>query len=199
MKKWKGKLYEACESGETQLVQFLLQRHDTEEMNSELNKYGRNAFMCACRFGHKDIVKLLLDHSEPKIHMYAKNKSALFYACMNGHIDVVNLLLYHSKSKIDLKARKTYFRPRRGCMFYGTYDRRTVGETALMEACVEGHKDVVKLLLEHSDPRIDLKARDIYGRTALFIANVYGNQDIVQLIEAKLYRRSMRLSKKEPK
>ena len=54
-----------------------------------------------------------------------------------------------------------------------------------MNACYNGHKDVVKLLLEHSE-RIELKARSINGKTALMIAHRKGHQDIVQLIKEKL-------------
>ena len=54
-----------------------------------------------------------------------------------------------------------------------------------MSACYNGHKDVVQLLLDHSEI-IELKARSINGKTALMIAQQRGHQDIVQLIKAKL-------------
>ena len=50
---------------------------------------------------------------------------------------------------------------------------------------MQGHKDVVKLLLDHSE-RFDLNAKDINGNTALMIASQKGYQDIVQLIKTKL-------------
>ena len=50
-----------------------------------------------------------------------------------------------------------------------------------MVACHKGRKDVVKLLLDHSD--IDLNAEDNTGRTALMIASQRGHQDIVQMLE----------------
>ena len=52
--------------------------------------------------------------------------------------------------------------------------------TALMVACHKGRKDVVKLLLDHSD--IDLNAEDNTGRTALMIASQRGYQDMVQIL-----------------
>ena len=45
------------------------------------------------------------------------------------------------------------------------------------------NKDVVELLLNHSDPRIDLNAKDVIGNTALMIAQ---QKSIVKLIKAKL-------------
>ena len=52
-----------------------------------------------------------------------------------------------------------------------------------MLASQYGHRDVVKLLLEHSDPRIDLNVKDRLGWTALVIASKQNHQDIVQLIK----------------
>ena len=62
--------------------------------------------------------------------------------------------------------------------------RNNRGWTAIMFA-MQGHKDVVKLLLDHSE-RFDLNAKDINGNTALMIASQKGYQDIVQLIKTKL-------------
>ena len=70
-----------------------------------------------------------------------------------------------------------------------------------MLACSKGHKDVVRLLLEHPSSNIDLNARANNGATALMIASrgklviglgrgfyhkSEGHQHIVQLIKAKL-------------
>ena len=64
-----------------------------------------------------------------------------------------------------------------------------------MFACENGHKDVVQLLLDHSE-RIDLNARNFcnwspkplssfLGKTALTIAHQRGHQDIVQMVKPK--------------
>ena len=63
MKRWKGKLFQACESGETKVVQLLLENLTCEENGLNIkDERGRTVFFCACIYGHKDIVKLLLDH-----------------------------------------------------------------------------------------------------------------------------------------
>ena len=60
-----------------------------------------------------------------------------------------------------------------------------IGWTAFMWDCDKGHKDVVKLLLGHSE-KIELNARNKFGDTALMIAQQRrGNQDIVQMVKAK--------------
>ena len=67
-------------------------------------------------------------------------KIKFFEACWTGKTKVVELLLKHYESEdIDLNARNEY------------------GQTAFISACLNGHKDVVKLLLDNSD--IDLNAR----------------------------------------
>ena len=52
---------------------------------------------------------------------------------------------------------------------------------ALMVACFNGHKDIVQLLLHHSESKIDLNARSCLGRTPFIWACKYGHKDIVQL------------------
>ena len=69
-----------------------------------------------------------------------------------------------------------------GNYIYRNYD----GATAFMGACMEGHKDVVQLLLEHPEG-IELNAKNDDGETALMIAYQSGHQDIVQLIQSKIF------------
>ena len=49
-------------------------------------------------------------------------------------------------------------------------------------ACLIEQKDVVQLLLDHSDRNIDINVRDNYGRTALMWASLNEDKDIVRLI-----------------
>ena len=86
-----------------------------------------------CNKGHKDVVQLLLEHSDPRIDLNVRAKSgrtALMIASQSGHQDIVQLLLDHSE-RIDLNARDS------------------CGQTALMLACFTEHKDVVQLRPEH--------------------------------------------------
>ena len=149
------------------------------------NILGFTAFMWACQFGHIDVVKLLLIHSN-RIDLNARTNTGLtafMCACRIGHKDVVQLLLDQVNSNIELNARS-----------------RSIGSTAFMLACQNEHKDVVQLLLDNSE-RIDLNARDNFGRTALMYAcrgglvirqyrclyqKSEGHHIIVQLIKAKL-------------
>ena len=98
--KWKGKMFEACESGQKEIVKLLL-NHFNSGFNFK-DAWGRNSFIIACQNGHKDVVKMLLDHSEGNIDFNARSNSgwtAFRLACFKGHKDVVNLLLEYANAK----------------------------------------------------------------------------------------------------
>ena len=100
IKRWKGKMLKACKSGETKVVQLLLECYNSEESGlNNRDRYGWTPFMWACKNGHKDVVKLLLDYSE-RIDLNARNvfgTTAFMQAWYNGHKDVVKLILKYSE------------------------------------------------------------------------------------------------------
>ena len=58
--------------------------------------------MLACYNGHRDVIKILIDHSQENIDFNARNDirwTAFMYACNKGHKDVVKLLLNDAKMK----------------------------------------------------------------------------------------------------
>ena len=65
---------------------------------------GWTAFMHACSKGHKDVVQLLLHHSnEIELNARISNGMSPFVAaCAEGHKDVVQLFLDHPNSNIEL-------------------------------------------------------------------------------------------------
>ena len=101
----KGKLFEACGDGKTELVRIILAHPSSRAI--DLNATGRylreidsifcefrigTAFSFACHNGHKEIVKLLLDHPNSQDidfnDMNAGGDTAFALACDNGHKDV---------------------------------------------------------------------------------------------------------------
>ena len=157
VKRWKGKMFKACKSGKAQVVELLIKRCNAEESGLNIkDKNGWTAFMWACRNGHKDVVKLLLDNSE-RIDLNARTnngKTAFMWACYKGHKDVIQLILAYSDRNIDFNASNIY------------------GNTAFTWACQFGDKDVVKLLLEHLDQNIELNARSSEEWTAFILKNI---------------------------
>jgi uncharacterized protein len=111
--------------------------------------------------GHKDVVKLLLDHSAEVDAKNNEGVTPLYLAAVEGHKDVVKLLLDHG-AEVDAKNNE--------------------GVTPLYLAAVEGHKDVVKLLLDHG---AEVDAKNTEGKSALSRASSGGEEghlDVVKLL-----------------
>ena len=167
LKRWKGRIIEACKEGNTVIVKILLA--NLSGRKTELNtreKFGMTAFSWACNKGHREIVKLLLDHSSSKpgkpITKAKVGKAPFYWACDYGHKDVVKLLLDHPGNK-NIE-----------------FDTMEFGTTAFIRACYNGYKDVVKLLLDYSDIKmINLNAQDINGSSGFMEACRSGHIDVV--------------------
>ena len=78
----------ACEIGKTDIVKSLLPHIDP----SAHNNY---AIRLASRFGHLEIVKILLQDS--RVDPSAFNNYAIQWASENGHLEVVKFLLQDSR------------------------------------------------------------------------------------------------------
>ncbi|KAK4886784.1 hypothetical protein RN001_003055 [Aquatica leii] len=110
--------------------------------------------------GHKEIVRLLLDHDASPNIIDSKGSTPLHLAAWSGNVDIVRLLLCGpSICNVNLTTK--------------------ANETALHSAAQYGHTPVVHLLLEHGcDPGI----RNNRGETALDLAAQYGRLDAVELL-----------------
>jgi len=169
LKKWKGKMFDACANGKSRVVKLLLENYNSED--SGLNDKGRSGcrgwtpFMIACANGHKKVVELLLKQSIDSIDVNEKDEfrnTPFLMACQNGQIEVVQLLLNQPIGSIDLNVKDWNW------------------QTPLMFASWQGHKDVVKILLDQEG--IELDEEDIFGNTALKYAYENGHNDVARLL-----------------
>ncbi|KAG1659782.1 hypothetical protein FOA52_015883 [Chlamydomonas sp. UWO 241] len=115
--------------------------------------------MHAARLGLDDTVRALLRGG---VAAYFRNKAgctALIYAAQAGRVDVVRQLALAAVGELD--------------------ECDNLGRTALMHAAMEGHGDVVDVLLEHR-ANVALAADD--GRTALHIAAQGGDARIAAAV-----------------
>ena len=63
--RWKGKMFEACQTGKIEIVELLLENYNCEESGLNVRGVrGKTPFMRACLNGNKDVVKLLLHYRE---------------------------------------------------------------------------------------------------------------------------------------
>ena len=124
-------LMAAAEEGREDVTQFLLSLPATNlEARGE---GGWTALLVASSNGHLNIVKLLLDHGADPEAVTVSGTTPLMAAAREGREDVAQFLL--SLPNINLEARDED------------------GWTALLAASINGHLNIVKLLLDRgADP-----------------------------------------------
>ena len=111
-------------------------------------------FTNACRYGHVEVVKLLL---EAGVDPTSNNNKAIKYACGNGHVEVVKLLL---KAGVNPSVSDDY---------------------PLRIACENGHLEVVKVLLEWRGPNGEfIDPSD--GEISLGISCKNGHVEVVKVL-----------------
>lgn len=136
--------------------------------------YGQTPLMYACRRGHVQVVRQLLDFGARVHKVSARGRTAMFEAVAQNNEDVVEILLAKhelvTRSKLDLKA-------------VNSVNSKEFGQTALMLAAQLGYFGIVQILLEHPDT--DVNQLDTYGSTALSLAAAMGSDDVVKLLLKK--------------
>ena len=113
--------------GDLKSVEVLLSKHEVD-LNQALKVAGTgiSPLMIACKHGHLDIAKLLLQKGANVNFVNNLNQTALMKAAEGGNVEVVNLLLEHG-ANCDTVAIDT--------------------KTALILACEQGSIEVVEALL----------------------------------------------------
>jgi len=151
-------------------VKQLLCNNKEINLDSENPSWKKTSFWIACRNGHIEIVKLLLNEERIDINKGKYSRTPFELACSLGHTGIVKLLL--NDKRIDVNIQDKLF------------DQE---KTAFYLACENGRTEVVKLLFE--DQRIDVYQPDNVGCTPLYIACQKGHVDIVKfLLKDKMYK-----------
>lgn len=119
---------------------------------------GATALHLASRYGHAEVVEVLLPLKPDVNAATASGATALQFAAAGDHADIVAMLLDHKADagKADLR-----------------------GSTPLLEAASHGFDDVVRLLLSHSAP---VEPRNKENLTPLHVATYCGSLDTVKLL-----------------
>ena len=137
--------------------------------------FGDSELSVACRLGHADIVRLLLDTHRVNESVAEQGGDGPFHeAARAGHADIIRMLL-------DYDRRYTSASPGANALI-DVNSRDGELSTPLIKAATWGHVDVVALLL--TVPGIDPQCSDRGGWTALIAAIDQGNTDVVQVMLA---------------
>jgi ankyrin repeat protein len=151
----------ACK-GHAGVMQALL-THGCGDLNARSRTRGQTAVLCACMGGHTDVVVLLLGAGADAALPGTNGLTPLMYAAEGGHVGVVQALVTHGCG--DLNACVEGF-----------------GLTALTMACMNGHGEVVGLLLGAG---ADWSIANGDGFTPLHIAHARGYHECAQLIKVR--------------
>lgn len=128
-------LLSGCINGDIELVQKLI-KIGSDKLNINIfNEF----LLSACKYGHKDIVDLLILHGANDYN------SGLRFSCLYGHKDIVKLILEYCDHDLDFNrylscACWNFHKDIAELMIgYGANDFNQ----CLYEACLNGRKDIV--------------------------------------------------------
>lgn len=113
------------------------------------SNYGQTPLMYACRKGHVETVKKLLDLGASLAKTSSRGRTPMLEAVLENHDSVVKVLVDRRPLTLDINAIHT----------------EKFNRTALILAANAGHFKIAEVLLAH--PHIKVNIQDIYGMSAL--------------------------------
>lgn len=149
-------LHLAATAGHANVVEYLIKHGSPVDFQNQIGSTPLNA---ACCRGHVKIVNILLNNNADPNYSPPDGKTALIYASMWGWDKIVQILL---SKKVNINAVSKKY-----------------GLTALHFACMQGHTNVVKVLLIGGANK---GIKDIDGMTPLDLAKENKHFNIVELL-----------------
>ncbi len=154
----------AIQTGQASVMELFFKQHNLDP-NMVVDDKDNNLLHLAVKFGHANIVQIILDQGADINISNEAGDSAIMIASASGSANVVQRLL-NTGAMPDLD--------------------NSNGETALMLAAQNGNADVVKILLDNKEEggvNFDFKNKD--GNTSLILAvQKTGNVSVVEQLLA---------------
>ena len=183
-----GAIEASPENSNEDIMTMLLEKPCISESINARDEFGNTALMHAAINGNVKAVQLLLEKKNIEVNLQnSSGFTALTYAASSGNWRIVGLLLTKKDIKIDLQIKPS------DTLLKGNKDNKAaaspncknkLGNTALIFAAANGHKEVISLLLN----KIGIDSINIQGNlgnTALIFAAANGHYDIVKDILKK--------------
>jgi len=162
-----------------------------EVINHPTTKNGKSVLMYACKYSHKRLVEVLIEHHSEVNKRNNRGETALMYACKYGDDSIVSCLIDHGAevNAISNAGDTTLMYGVQGLnvltvilLMENQADwlkKNNRGETAMMLACKYGCSDVVDYLL---DQGVGINDINTDGDTPLIYACKYGHKECVKLL-----------------
>ncbi|VDI25530.1 ankyrin repeat domain-containing protein 17 [Mytilus galloprovincialis] len=164
-KEGRSPFYVACEKGRIAVVRYLMKSN--EDINAG-KADETTALSATCQNGHTEVAQLLLDNKADIniTNIYNQNTlTPLFLACRHGCHDTVKYLLDLNGQALNSRVDTTI--------------KHKKGWSALHVACQNGHKEVIKLLI---DVGININDTTNSGSTPLHKACFGGQYETVKFL-----------------
>ena len=185
-------LHVACLQGHTDLVRELVKKHKVDHSAKD-----NDALVYAVRGGHNDLVGVLIKEFHFNVNKSRSNqgRTPLHEACLQGHTDLVRELVYEHKADCSAKDNKNedalMYAVRGGhkylvgvlieeFQFNINESQTNQGRTPLHVACLQGHTDLVRELIEKH--KADRNAKDNGGNDVLMYAVRGGHKYLVRVL-----------------
>ncbi|XP_046560339.1 serine/threonine-protein phosphatase 6 regulatory ankyrin repeat subunit B-like [Haliotis rubra] len=187
-------LHYACLSGDRKTVEFVLSL-DGVDINSR-GRWSKTPVMLAARWGHRDVVELLVSQGADVSLVDDDGNNILHYACIGRDRGTVEFVL--SLDGVDINSRGRWSTT--PVMLAAWREHRDVvellvsqgadvslvdddGNNILHYACLGGDKKTVESVL--SLDGVDINARNNYGETAADWARDRGHLQLVEFLVSR--------------
>ncbi|XP_063405875.1 serine/threonine-protein phosphatase 6 regulatory ankyrin repeat subunit A-like [Mytilus trossulus] len=172
---------------------------------SNRDTFGLTALHSACKNGHTEIVKAILEFDSNVNEKDENGSTPLFLACLHGCYDTVKFLLDLNGKKFNSRVDTT-IKDEKGCsalhaaclnpdievakllidVGMNINDTTNSGSTPLHNACQQGHYETVKLLVDLNgqalNSRVHTTVKDDKGLAALHLACQNGHKEVIKLL-----------------
>ncbi|KAK3610172.1 hypothetical protein CHS0354_038811 [Potamilus streckersoni] len=199
---YRSVVYNAARDGKLSRLKIFLDHKSKDEVSKLVHAKtnGATPLIMACRNGHYDVVKYVVDVCKADIEQVGsvtfdgetiEGAPPLWCAAAAGHLPIVEYLV--EKGTDVNKTTLTNSTPLRAACFDGHYDivkflvahnadieiANRHGHTCLMISCYKGHKDISQYLLELG---ADVNRKSVKGNTALHDCAESGSIDIMKIL-----------------